>query len=295
MRTGVRQPVRPTSSPSGQSRRWFAALLSVCWTNAASSFSASRCARAPGSRFGADVLQLGPVPARVSLRLHGPPRQLPLDGRGVELHDRSGHLRAVPGVLGTAMAADAHGIHPVGGEAQGPEEARGQHLAEDLGVAGAVLDLHLVARARLAHELGRVAAELLVLVLAGHPLRWTQTLRFASGPALRSREGMSVGDQTLARPMASCRSCGVSASPGGRLLTWAHPQSAGPQEDRASTWRSRVPSGLGEPWLVLAREQDAAHDRDAHPRPQRDVHLFLVLRPRCGWVRGSPCRSSWCS
>ena len=47
MRTGRRQPVRPTSSPSGQSSRWFAALLSVCWTNAASSFSASRWARAP--------------------------------------------------------------------------------------------------------------------------------------------------------------------------------------------------------------------------------------------------------
>ena len=79
-----------------------------------------------GRRFGADVLQLGPFPAGVRLGLHGPPRQLPLDGRGVEHHHLSGHLRAVHGVLGTAMAADAHGIHPVGREAQGPEQARGR-------------------------------------------------------------------------------------------------------------------------------------------------------------------------
>src|SRR6185369_15328295 len=47
-----------------------------------------------------------------------------------------------------------------------------------------------------------------------------------SGPALRSREGMSVGDQTPARRMASCRSSVVRACPGGRPWRWAHPPAA---------------------------------------------------------------------
>ena len=58
----------------------------------------------------------------------------------------------------------------------------------------------------------------------------------ASGPALRSTEGMSVCDQTPARRMASCRSCGVERLPGRKALdvgTSAERQ-AQPEEDHGA-------------------------------------------------------------
>ncbi len=67
---------------------------------------------------------------------------------------------------------------------------------------------------------------------------------FASGPALRSTEGMWVGDQTPARLMASRRSCGVSASPGERLLTWAHPPSARLSPRRTAAPRVAIKGSL---------------------------------------------------
>jgi len=66
----------------------------------------------------------------------------------------------------------------------------------------------------------------------------------ASEPALRSAEGMSMGDQTEARLMACWRSLGVSASPGERLLKDAHPQSARLSPRRDATRHMAIAGSL---------------------------------------------------
>jgi hypothetical protein len=68
------------------------------------------------------------------------------------------------GDFGAALTHDAHRIHPVGAEPEGPEEPRRRNFPIDFPISGAVLHLQLIAFGRDAGKLGRAAAQLLVEV-----------------------------------------------------------------------------------------------------------------------------------